>query len=208
MESLREKCEYELLEICFDYEEGAENCGWSACENDETDAYETHVKCDSEGIPVGDSQEDRRIRREKIHEYIQKWRAQHFDHPYLYNENLKENIKISQVFLLESVCHSSIRYQSTKAIMNMEEVIAKARKICEVPSKERNNNQKPFEKMIVLRYDSEELGTVKMVVGVRNRTHEKVEYSITVPDSETTFIDQSLQNDKTSAKRKKHHKRM
>ena len=42
-----------------------------------------------------------------------------------------------------------------------------------------NGNQKPFEKMIVMNYDCPCIGKVKMTVGIRRRTHEKVQYCIT-----------------------------
>ena len=42
-----------------------------------------------------------------------------------------------------------------------------------------NENQKPFEKMIIMKYDCVGIGVVKMTVGVRRRTHEKVQYCIT-----------------------------
>ena len=42
-----------------------------------------------------------------------------------------------------------------------------------------NGNQKPFEKMIVMNYDCPGIGKVKMTVGIRRRTHEKVQYCIT-----------------------------
>ena len=37
-----------------------------------------------------------------------------------------------------------------------------------------NGNQKPFEKMIIMKYDCVGIGLIKMTVGVRRRTHEKV----------------------------------
>ena len=42
-----------------------------------------------------------------------------------------------------------------------------------------NENQKTFEKMIIMKYDCVGIGVVKMTVGVRRRTHEKVQYCIT-----------------------------
>ena len=42
-----------------------------------------------------------------------------------------------------------------------------------------NGNQKPLEKNIVMAYDCPGIGKVKMTVGVRRRTHEKVQYCIT-----------------------------
>ena len=42
-----------------------------------------------------------------------------------------------------------------------------------------NANQKPFEKIIIMMYDCVGIGVIKMTVGVRRRTHEKVQYCIT-----------------------------
>lgn len=49
--------------------------------------------------------------------------------------------------------------------------------------------------MVVMLYKCEELGNVKMVVGIRLRTLEKVQYSITVPQSGTPFIDKDMRTD-------------
>lgn len=45
--------------------------------------------------------------------------------------------------------------------------------------KQNNKNQKPFEKIIIMEYDLVGIGTIKMTVGVRRRTREKVQYCIT-----------------------------
>ena len=42
-----------------------------------------------------------------------------------------------------------------------------------------NGNQKPFEKMMLMKYDCVGIGVIKMTVGVKRRTHEKVQYCIT-----------------------------
>ena len=42
-----------------------------------------------------------------------------------------------------------------------------------------NGNQKGFEKMIIMKYDCVGIGMVKVTVGVKRRTHEKVQYCIT-----------------------------
>ena len=53
-----------------------------------------------------------------------------------------------------------------------------AKKVGAVPPKA-NGNQKPFESMIIMHYESPGIGTVKMTVGVRRGNHEKVQYCIT-----------------------------
>lgn len=57
--------------------------------------------------------------------------------------------------------------------------------------------------MVVMIYRSEELGNVKMVVGIRQRTLEKVQYSITVPQPGSPFIDKYMRMDAHAENRKK-----
>ncbi|MCQ2244542.1 MAG: hypothetical protein MJZ32_09840 [Bacteroidaceae bacterium] len=194
MTTTEDKYEYELVEMLFEYSyiQNEEEYEWLVCEDDPTNEVkeEPSIVLDAEGIPMGETQEEKILRREIIHQYVQQWRADHEMNPRVYNEDIKEYIKVNQVFLLESVTHSAHRYQSTKAVLHMEEVMAKATKVCVVKVKE-NSNQKPFKEMLMMRYSSEDLGKVKMLVGVRKRTQEKVEYSITVPSEDVPFIDKS-----------------
>lgn len=207
MENQPEIYEYELIDICFqpEYELQEEDAVGLVCEDEPiNDADTTQIEYDADGIPMGNTQEDKLIRREKIHTFIQQWRAEHRDNPRIFNNNLQEFIKVNQVFMLESVLHSAIRYQSTKAIMRMEEVMANAIKIGEMKVKESNSNQKPFQQMLVMRYSDEELGDVKVTVGVRKRTLEKVQYGITVPSPDVPFIDNSMRaKKKTKPKNRK-----
>lgn len=186
--------EYELVEMSFEpsYPQNEETDEWRVCEGDsmDEDEAEPSVVLDADGIPMGETLEEKNLRREIIHRYVQQWRADHESDPRIYNEDIKEYIKVNQVFLLESVTHSAHRYQSTKAVLHMEEVMAKATKVSVVKAKD-NSNQKPFKKMMVMRYSSDDFGNVKMMVGVRKRTLEKVEYSITVPSEDVPFIDKS-----------------
>ena len=108
--------------------------------------------------------------------------------------------------IISSVAHSAIQYKSTKAVLMMEEVMKNARKVAMTNVKEGNKNQKPFTKMMVMQYTSSELGKVKMTVGIRKRTLENVQYSITVPTPDTPFIDEALLG-KKKAKHKKRKKR-
>lgn len=201
--------EYELIDISVDF-------GYEIPEEKPVFAYEdgpedvtsasSQIERDADGIPMGNSKEEIEIRRKIIHDYIQKWRADHVGNPRIYNENLKEEIRINQVFLLESVHHAVANYRSSKAILRMEDVIAKAIYIGDSRKKENDRNQKSFEKMVVLIYKSEILGNVKMTVGVKKSTHEKIEYSITVPPPHTPFIAEDLKIGANSKKRKKHHR--
>ena len=200
--------EYELIDISFEqgYELPEDDVAWRVSEdvsppNDER----TAIEYDADGIPKGRTKEESLIRRKIIFDFIQKWRAEHIDNTRIYNTDLKEYIKINQVFMLESVAHAAYSYLSTKAVLKMEHVMEKARKIGLTKTKEGNSNQKPFEQMIIMRYKSEELGNIKMTVGIRKKTKEKVQYNITVPNPDAPFIDESIRiKDKSKdTKRKK-----
>lgn len=192
---------YELVDITFEnsYSLKEEEGNFFVRENGDILPEEntaTIIEYDADGIPMGGSQEEKLIRRKKIHDFLQTWRATHADSPRVFNTELQEYIKISQVFLLESVAHSAIQYKSTKAVLMMEEVMKNARKVAMTNVKEGNKNQKPFMKMMVMQYISPELGKVKMTVGIRKRTLENVQYSITVPTPDTPFINEALLGNK------------
>lgn len=200
--------EYELIDIVFELSYTATEVKENSivCEDEvlfSAPSTTTDIELDANGIPKGGSQKEIQQRRQIIHNYIQAWRAEHADDPRVFNDNLNEYIKVTQVFLLESVSHAAKRYQSTKAVLQMSQIMSKASIVGITNKKEGNSNQRAFEKMIVMRYQSKELGNVKMTVGVRNRTHEKVEYSITVPPQGEPFISATMKKNTKNAKRKK-----
>ena len=91
---------------------------------------------------------------------------------------MREYINIRFVSITETCTYASRSYLSTLAVLQLDAILTNAKKVGIVPVK-KNGNQKPFEKMIIMRYDSPGIGVVKMTVGVRRQTHEKVQYCIT-----------------------------
>ena len=85
---------------------------------------------------------------------------------------------LKKSFRLRSSTYASKNYLSTLAVLQLDEILTNARVVSTVKSKD-NGNQKPFEKMIIMKYDCVGIGVVKMTVGVRRRIHEKVQYCIT-----------------------------
>ena len=130
-----------------------------------------------EHIPQGNSAEEIIIRRGIISNYYRGWKEAN---PQLrrYNLSLREYINIRFVSITETCTYASRSYLSTLAVLQLDAILTNARKVGVVPVK-KNGNQKPFEKMIIMRYDSPGIGIVKMTVGVRRQTHEKVQYCIT-----------------------------
>lgn len=128
-------------------------------------------------IPKGSDLEDVIARRGIISNYYREWKA---ENPSLrrYNLYLKDYINIRFVSITETCTYASRTYLSTLAVLQLDAILTNARKVGTVPPKP-NGNQKPFDKMIVMHYDCPGIGTVKMTVGVRRGTHEKVQYCIT-----------------------------
>jgi len=132
METKEEEYIYELIDIewSLNYDFAEPPLRVVRDGEDEEDAKpeeDTPIEYDENGIPMGYSSEEKEIRRKIIHEYIQNWRAAHADDPRIYNEEIGDYIKINQVFLLESVAHSAVRYLSTKAVLMFETIIAQAK---------------------------------------------------------------------------------
>ena len=99
-----------------------------------------------------------------------------------YNNSLKEYINIRYVSIDETCAHASKNYLSTLAVLQLDAILTLAEKKSVTLAKPNNKNQKPFEKMITMTYDSPGIGAVKLTVGVRKVTHEKVQYCITAMD--------------------------
>lgn len=205
---IEEVFEYELLDIewlmDFDFDlESSPNMVHDETLLDQTDKEESKeiIVYDSDGIPMGRTAQETAQRRQIVKDFIQQWRTNHPD-PRIWNEELKDYIKINQVFLIEAVGHSANRYASTKAIFQMETIMAEAKMEAKTKVKEGDKNQKPFQYMLVLSYQIEGLGRAKLTVGVRLRTHEKVAYDITVPSDDVPFVDPALEL-KPKGKKKK-----
>ena len=130
-----------------------------------------------EDVPMGDSAEDIEARRKIISKFYHDWKLRNLSLR-KFNLSLKEYINIRYVSITETCTHASRSYLSTLAVLQLDAILTNARTVSTVKSKE-NGNQKPFEKMIIMKYDCVGIGVVKMTVGVRRRTHEKVQYCIT-----------------------------
>ena len=128
-------------------------------------------------IPQGNTPEEVAARRNIIANFYREWKEAN---PLMrrYNVSLKEYINIRFVSITETCTHASRSYLSTLAVLQLDAILTGAKKVASLPAKN-NGNQKPFEKMIVMNYDCPGIGKVKMTVGIRRRTHEKVQYCIT-----------------------------
>ena len=101
-----------------------------------------------------------------------------------YNLSLKEYINIRMVSIVETSEHAAKNYLSTLAVLQLDSILAGAKKVSVKKPKPGNANQKPFERIMIMEYELTGIGKIKMTVGVRRRTLEKVQYCITAISSE------------------------
>ena len=129
-------------------------------------------------IPEDNTLESIKTREKIIRDFYREWKEQNPSQR-KYNVSLKEYINIRMVSIVETSEHAAKNYLSTIAVLQLDAILMGARKVSINRTKQGNKNQKPFEKMIVMEYDVAFVGKVRMTVGIRRRTHEKVQYCIT-----------------------------
>ena len=128
-------------------------------------------------IPQGNNIEDIEVRRKLISRFYYEWKENNPSQK-RYNLSLREYINIRFVSITETCTHASKTYHSTLAVLQLDAILTNAKRIATVRAKS-NGNQKTFEKMIIMQYECVGIGLVKITVGVRRRSHEKVQYCIT-----------------------------
>ena len=137
---------------------------------------------DKEEIPRGDTPEEIKKRVDIIWKFYLAWKS---DNPTqrVYNLKLKDYINVRQISIDETARHASKRYLSTLAVLQLDAILACAR-LLKTGKTEKRNNQKQFKAMLVMHYDCPGIGTVKLLVGIRNKTLMKVQYCITALEVE------------------------
>ena len=129
-------------------------------------------------IPEGNTLDEIKERERIIREFYYEWKEKN-PLQRKYNLALKEYINIRMVSIVETSEHAAKSYLSTLAVLQLDAVLVGAKKISIKKVKPNNKNQQPFERMMIMEYELVGIGTVKMTVGVRRRTQEKVQYCIT-----------------------------
>lgn len=123
--------EYELLNIEWElnYEFDLESPGRMVRDTAGDANSETKLSLvyDENGIPMGDSAEEIKIRREMIFTFLAQWRVTH-PNGSIMNKDLHEPIKVVHVSLSEAGAHSAKSYKSTKAFLLLDTVLSEAKK--------------------------------------------------------------------------------
>ena len=129
-------------------------------------------------IPEGNTIDEIKQREQIIRDFYREWKEKNPSQR-KFNLSLKEYINIRMVSIVETSEHAAKNYLSTLAVLQLDAILIGARKVSVKKAKPNNKNQQPFERMMIMEYELVGIGTVKMTVGVRRRTQEKVQYCIT-----------------------------
>ncbi|MGN1225724.1 MAG: hypothetical protein ACI4TL_00640 [Candidatus Cryptobacteroides sp.] len=140
------------------------------------------VLISEEDIPVGNSVEERNIRRNIIYSFYENWKQNNPEQK-KYNISLKDDINIRAISLEETAAHASLNYLSTLAVLQLDVILTNAWLVKSDNSKEHSKNQRSFERMLIMEYVFTGLGRIKMTVGVRRKDKKKVQYCITAIDA-------------------------
>ena len=133
-------------------------------------------------IPEDNSIESIKIREKIIRDFYREWKEQNPSQR-KFNVALKDYINIRMVSIVETSEHAAKTHLSTISVLQLDAILMGAKKVSIKKTKPGNKNQQPFERMMIMEYDVAFVGRVKMTVGVRRRTHEKVQYCITAIQS-------------------------
>lgn len=206
--------QYELLNIewSLDYDFDNENVMSMVRDgagNEKTTPSEILIKYDENGIPKGSSIEEIRMREKIISTFMHQWTL---DNPnrYVFNHALQENIYIKGKSIAEMMQHSSKRYKSTLAALQFAHILESAILHTDnIPTKKGNSKQAEFDHMMILAYQQEGFGTIKITVGVKESNAQKVQYGISALVEGQGILDtnQRVIQDVNKKKKASHQKR-
>ena len=128
-------------------------------------------------IPRGDSPEELEMRTKIILQFYREWQVAN-PSKRVYNNGLKDYINIRQISISETARHAAKTYLSTLAVLQLDGILACAKKV-RVGKPRARSNQSKFQAMIEMEHDCPGVGRVKLMVGVKLRTHIKIQYCIT-----------------------------
>ncbi len=124
-------------------------------------------------IPKGNTREDIKARKQIISDFYADWCA---DHPEkrIWNKSLRAYIYVKYQSINETRGQASISYESTKALMDLTDILKNAIVTKKKPTKKNDKNQKAFDQMYFLYHRG-----IRLIVGHQKSTDEYVQYCIT-----------------------------
>ena len=130
-------------------------------------------------IPTGIDKTDLREREAIITSFYVEWNRNNPEYR-VFNDDLNDYIYVTYLSLDETRRHAAKRYQSTLAVLQLNSILRKAKRVGKpLPVKQGSRNQKSFSKMLRMECQLEGIGMVKLLVGIKKKTGDMVQYCIT-----------------------------
>ena len=200
--------EYELLniewELNYDFDE--EPSARMVCDGSGEQSSEKEDKprivYDGNGIPMGTSLEEIKLRQQIIFEFYEQWKSAHPEKS-VYNNSLQADILIRKESVVEAAAHASKRYKSRLAVLKLDEVLANAVKVAVDSPKAGNKNQSKLMSMILMLHHDASIGNIKLTVGVRKSTQDKIQYGISALENGDSIVPMVGNKEKKKAPHKK-----
>ena len=123
-------------------------------------------------IPRGNSREEIKTRKRIIKNFYADWISEHPDKK-VWNKSLNAFIYIKYASINETEGHAAISYESTLAVFHLTEILSHATIAEKWTPKYKDKNQKPYSRLILLRWKS-----YRLIVGLQKTTGEYVQYYV------------------------------
>lgn len=209
--------EYELIEISFaqKYDVEGEMSFKPQYVHDDGEADASAeipaIQYDADGIPMGQSMAEIRMREGMIDTFFRRWVEEHPEKE-VFNIKVADNIRIRKISIDEAKQHASKSYLSTVAILKyFDEILTNAVSIGKTAIKQNDRNQSQFDYMLIMSYQCQEIGLAKLTVGIRKKQladrkleETKTEYGISImPEGQKIEIPRKADKHKRKAPHKK-----
>ena len=202
-----ESLEYDLVDIQWDSTYSFDELPVKVVKDD-TEIFPTDKS--HEEVQKASTQDAVNIRRQIICDFwkeLKELRPNARDRK-VHNLALDEDIYLVYRTYEEARTHSAKSYESTEAFLRLEDVLKNARPVARVSVKTNDSNQKDYLYMLIMTYEYEDLGKLKITVGIRRKqdaegTHLKDAYAITALQEDQKLVEKP----KGDKKRKKHLKK-
>jgi hypothetical protein len=129
-------------------------------------------------IPQGKTREELNIRKKFIKNFYAIWNAEN-PTKQIYNLDLQDFISIRFLSIQETSLIAALSYKSTLAVTYLTEILENAKVEQHVMPKQNNENQNRFSEMILMEYDKNDFGKIKLTVGILKGSKQNIQYCIT-----------------------------
>ncbi len=129
-------------------------------------------------LPKDTTTESKKIRKEFIISFYSQWIIQN-PTKQIFNSSLNEYINVRFLSIQETAGHASHTYKSTVAVTFLTDILKNAIPIGKVRPKTENKNQQRFSEIVIMEYDKQNFGKIKLTIGVLRGSEQNIQYCIT-----------------------------